>query len=168
MMGSNTFSAGDVVTTGGAVISVGSSAVVVSNPANGQAFTSAIVPAPAAPNPTAPPSVGVIFGITISASMTNPSVAVVYGQAGTQSLTVGGNSSTLFDNQVATLAPTGLVIAAPNGVVATFSVPSPSPTEVAKSNSTSVVLTSGGRGSADIGLLGSLAFLGLGLFLGFC
>jgi len=166
VVGGQTLGQGQALTTGVAVVSLGLSGVVISNTANGQVTTNPI-PA-AAPTPaTQLPSVGVVFGVTISAELVQPTVAVIGGPLTTQSISIGGPQVTIFDAQVATLATSGLVIAAPNGVVSTFILPSATPAPVLPGGgSLTLEITSDARRSEGFGLWGVLV-LGLGLVLGF-
>jgi hypothetical protein len=155
LVGSQTLTQGQALTTGSAVVSLGPAGVVIGNIANDVQNT--IIP------PVIPTKVGHLFGITISAALANPTVALINGMLGTQSVTLGGSPITIFDNQVATLASSGLVVAAPNGAVSTFSL-APAPTEVPTED---VEFTGGAGRLAGLGMMGWVACFGVGLVLGF-
>ncbi|KAM3075651.1 hypothetical protein ACMFMG_007784 [Clarireedia jacksonii] len=104
--------------SGGYVISLGSSGVVV------QASGSTITTIAVAPEATNLANVGIINGQTISiaagsSSSSKTPIAVVAGHT----LTAGGPVATLSGGEIASLGPSGVVVQAAGGAVTTIPVP---------------------------------------------
>ncbi|RDW59122.1 hypothetical protein BP5796_12046 [Coleophoma crateriformis] len=121
VIGSQTLSQGSPAITiaGGEVVSLTPSGLAVSNIDGSEAVTYPLPILSAAARPT--PTLGIVAGYTISGEAVGASAAVIDGQT----LTLGGAAITLSGNQVATLGSSGLMIAAPGGLVTTLAIPTP-------------------------------------------